>query len=116
MLTVECAPCSGMPFLFVGIIGEVGYDSTSNTHDHNHFPKEWNLGHSGELMSEHWLSVNEIAAHLGVNPDTISKGVTRKSMPSHKVGRLWKSQARRLAVMNLALLFISFTWHLAMPH
>jgi excisionase family DNA binding protein len=41
-------------------------------------------------MSEHWLSVTEIAAHLGVNPDTIYKWVVRKKMPAHKVGRLWK--------------------------
>jgi excisionase family DNA binding protein len=41
-------------------------------------------------MPERWLSVNEIAAHLGVNPDTIYKWITRKSMPAHKVGRLWK--------------------------
>lgn len=38
---------SGLPLLFDGIIGQVEYDSTSNTHDHNHFPKESNLGHSG---------------------------------------------------------------------
>jgi len=41
-------------------------------------------------MSERWLSVDEIAAHLGVNPDTIYKWITRKSMPAHKLGRLWK--------------------------
>ena len=41
-------------------------------------------------MPERWLSVDEIAAHLGVNPDTIYKWITRKSMPVHKNGRLWK--------------------------
>jgi excisionase family DNA binding protein len=41
-------------------------------------------------MAERWLSVDEIATHLGVNPDTIYKWMTRKSMPAHKVGRLWK--------------------------
>ena len=41
-------------------------------------------------MQERWLSVQEIAAHLGVNPDTIYKWVERKRMPAHKVGRLWK--------------------------
>jgi excisionase family DNA binding protein len=34
--------------------------------------------------------VDEIAAHLGVNPDTIYKWITRKRMPAHKVGKLWK--------------------------
>ena len=41
-------------------------------------------------MNERWLSVEEIAAHLGVNPDTIYKWIERKRMPAHKVGRLWK--------------------------
>ena len=41
-------------------------------------------------MQERWLSVDEIAAHLGVNPDTIYKWITRKGMPAHKVGKLWK--------------------------
>jgi len=41
-------------------------------------------------MQERWLSVEEIAAHLGVNRDTIYKWLTRKKMPGHKVGRLWK--------------------------
>jgi len=41
-------------------------------------------------MQERWLSVAEIAAHLGVNPDTVYKWIERKDMPAHKVGRLWK--------------------------
>jgi excisionase family DNA binding protein len=41
-------------------------------------------------MQERWLSVQQIARHLGVNPDTIYKWITRKSMPAHKLGRLWK--------------------------
>ena len=41
-------------------------------------------------MKERWLSVEQIATHLGVNPDTIYKWITRKGMPAHKVGKLWK--------------------------
>jgi excisionase family DNA binding protein len=41
-------------------------------------------------MNERWLAVAEIAAQLGVNPDTIYKWIDRKGMPGHKVGRLWK--------------------------
>ena len=44
-------------------------------------------------MPERWLSVDEIAVHLGVNPDTIYKWITRKGMPAHKLGRLWKFMA-----------------------
>jgi excisionase family DNA binding protein len=41
-------------------------------------------------MNERWLSVAQIAKHLGVNPDTIYKWIERKKLPAHKVGRLWK--------------------------
>jgi len=41
-------------------------------------------------MQERWLSVEEIAAHRNVNRDTIYKWITRKNMPGHKLGRLWK--------------------------
>ena len=41
-------------------------------------------------MPERWLNADAIAAHPGVNPDTIYKWITRKSMPAHKVGKLWK--------------------------
>ena len=48
------------------------------------------MKHQRSDMAERWLSVDEIAAHLGVNPDTIYKWITRKSMSAYKVGRLWK--------------------------
>ncbi|MCX6921867.1 MAG: helix-turn-helix domain-containing protein [Verrucomicrobia bacterium] len=41
-------------------------------------------------MSERWLSVEEIAAHLGVSTDAVYKWIYRKKMPAHKLGRLWK--------------------------
>ena len=41
-------------------------------------------------MAERWLSVAEIAEHLGVKRDTVYKWIERKEMPAHKVGRLWK--------------------------
>lgn len=44
-------------------------------------------------MAERGLSVDEIAAHLGGSPDTIYKSIRRKSMPAHKVGRVWKFMA-----------------------
>ena len=37
---------------------------------------------------ERWMSVEEIAAHLGVNRDTIYKWIERKQMPAHKLGKL----------------------------
>ena len=44
----------------------------------------------GRMIEDRWLSVEEIAAYLGVKRDTIYKWIERKAMPAHKVGRLWK--------------------------
>ncbi len=49
-------------------------------------------------MQERWLTVAEIAAHLGVNRDTIYKWIERKKMPGHKVGRLWKFLASEVDI------------------
>ena len=40
--------------------------------------------------AEPWISVAEVAAHLGIKRDTIYKWLERKKVPAHKVGRLWK--------------------------
>lgn len=39
---------------------------------------------------ERWLSVEEIAKHLGVSKETIYRWVEKEKIPSHKVGRQWK--------------------------
>ncbi len=49
-------------------------------------------------MEERWLSVDEIAEHLGVKRDTVYKWITRKKMPGHKVGRLWKFQRSEIDI------------------
>ena len=41
-------------------------------------------------MADRWLSVDEIAEHLGVSKDTVYTWVNERGMPGHKVGRLWK--------------------------
>jgi excisionase family DNA binding protein len=43
-----------------------------------------------KVSSDRWLSVDEIAAYLGVKRDTIYKWIDRRKMPAHKVGSLWK--------------------------
>ncbi len=40
--------------------------------------------------TERWLSVEEIARHLGVSKDTIRAWIKKNSIPYHKVGRLYK--------------------------
>ena len=43
------------------------------------------------MIEQHrWLSVEEIAFHLGIKKDTTYKWVAKKHMPAHKVGRLLK--------------------------
>ncbi|GMM95680.1 helix-turn-helix domain-containing protein [Microbacterium sp. MTN4-26] len=44
-------------------------------------------------MAEVWLSAEQIAAHLGVTKDTVYLWIAEKSLPAHRVGRLWKFQA-----------------------
>ena len=47
-------------------------------------------------MSDRWLSVEEIATHLGVSRDTVYTWVNEKGMPAHKVGKLWKFKATEI--------------------
>ena len=41
-------------------------------------------------MEDRWLSVDEIGDYLGIKRDTVYKWINEKSMPAHKIGRLWK--------------------------
>ena len=42
--------------------------------------------------TERWLSVEEIATHLGVSRETIYRWLEKKKIPAHRVGKLWKFQ------------------------
>ena len=42
------------------------------------------------MTVEPWVSVEEIAANLGVTKDSVYRWLHRKGLPAHKVGRLWK--------------------------
>lgn len=42
------------------------------------------------VMEDRWLSVDEIGAYLGIKRDTVYKWISEKSMPAHRMGRLWK--------------------------
>ena len=44
------------------------------------------------VMSDRWLSVEEIAEYLGVSKDTVYAWISKKGMPAHRVGRFWKFQ------------------------
>ena len=42
------------------------------------------------MNENRWLSVQDIAAYLGIKNETIYVWIAKKRMPAHKVGRLWK--------------------------
>ena len=42
------------------------------------------------MADDRWLSVEEIAAYLGIYKDTVYTWLTAKAMPGHRIGRLWK--------------------------
>ena len=41
---------------------------------------------------ERWLSLEEIANHLGVSRETIRSWIKKETIPYHKVGRQYKFQ------------------------
>ena len=41
-------------------------------------------------MPEPWVSVDEVANHLGVAKDSVYRWIETKVLPAHRVGRLWK--------------------------
>jgi len=42
------------------------------------------------MMDDRWLSVEEIAEHLGVTKDSVYRWIEKRGLPAHKVGKLWK--------------------------
>ena len=44
------------------------------------------------MTTEPWISVAQIAEHLGVTRDSIYRWIDPKNLPAHRVGRLWKFQ------------------------
>ncbi len=39
---------------------------------------------------ERWLSVDEIAQHLGISKETVYRWLEKGKIPSHRIGKLWK--------------------------
>ena len=42
------------------------------------------------MKREPWVSLEEVAEHLGVSKDTVHRWLRKRGLPAHKVGRLWK--------------------------
>lgn len=43
--------------------------------------------------AEPWLSVEQIASHLGVSKETIYRWLDRQKIPASRVGKLWRFRA-----------------------
>lgn len=43
-----------------------------------------------KIETERWLSVEEIANHIGCSKDTIRSWIKKETIPYHKVGRQFK--------------------------
>jgi len=39
---------------------------------------------------ERWVSVEDVAAHLGVNRDSVYRWIEKKGLPARRVGRLFR--------------------------
>lgn len=44
------------------------------------------------MITEPWVTAEQVAQHLGVVKDTVYRWRERKGLPAHKVARLWKFQ------------------------
>lgn len=41
-------------------------------------------------VTERWVSVNEIAEHLGLAAITIYRWLEKKQIPAHRIGKQWR--------------------------
>jgi len=42
------------------------------------------------MFNEPWVSVDEVAKHLGIAKDSVYRWIDNRGLPAHKIGRLWK--------------------------
>ena len=42
------------------------------------------------VVTEPWVSVEDVAVHLGVAKESVYRWIDAKHMPAHKIGKLWK--------------------------
>ena len=41
-------------------------------------------------VEERWVGAEDVAAHLGVNKDSIYRWIDKMDLPAHRVGRLFR--------------------------
>ncbi len=50
------------------------------------------------MKNEPWVSLDNIAKHMGVSRDTIYRAIEKRGLPAHKIGRLWKFKVSEVDV------------------
>jgi excisionase family DNA binding protein len=55
-----------------------------------HLPSSAALDGAKPLTTEPWVSVEEVATHLGVARDSVYRWIEVRRLPAHRIGRLWK--------------------------
>ncbi len=41
-------------------------------------------------MPERWVSIDDVATHLGVRKDSVYRWIERRALPARKIGKLWR--------------------------
>ena len=49
-----------------------------------------------ENYTDSWIGVEEAAAYLGVNKETIRNWIKKTDIPAHRIGKLWKFKRSEL--------------------
>src|SRR4051812_16485594 len=55
---------------------------------HSHRPME--ISEPRSIPAEPWVSVEDVAKHLGVARESVYRWIDGRRLPAHKIGRLWK--------------------------
>jgi excisionase family DNA binding protein len=63
------------------------------------------------MLAEPWVSVEDVAKHLGVAKDSVYRWIDHRGLPAHKIGRPWKFKLSEVDnwVREGALVIISIT-------
>lgn len=48
------------------------------------------------MNTEPWVTAEDVTRHLGIAKETVYRWRERKSLPAHRVGRLWKFQLSKV--------------------
>ena len=54
------------------------------------------------IGTERWMSVQDIGNHLGVSKETIYRWLEAKTIPAHRLGKLWKFKPTEVDAWVLA--------------